>query len=173
MKTITIFCSSKQNLRNEYKESVKKVIRGLNSENYCLAYGGGTTGLMGLVRSEWCGQLITSNVIKFVEEGITDTYVFDNIVDRQKKLVEIGNAYLIFPGGYGTHYEMLEVITKNDIKETNKPIFILNVEGIFDGLIDHIKKLIQDGFISHTLDDLNIHIETDSDKLVEIIENIL
>jgi uncharacterized protein (TIGR00730 family) len=173
MKTITIFCSSKQNLRNEYSENVKKVIKGLNPGEYQLAYGGGTTGLMGIVRSEWRGQLITSNVTKFVEEGVTDTYVFDNIVDRQKKLVDLGNAYLIFPGGYGTHYEMLEVITKNDIKETNKPIFILNVGGIFDMLIDHIKKLIKEGFISHSLDDLNIHIENNGDKLVEIIESVL
>lgn len=170
MKTITIFCSSKQNLNLVYKENVTKVIENLDRTKYVLAYGGGTTGLMGLVRSEWKGNLITSNMTKFVEDMIEDTYIFDNIVDRQKKLVEIGDAYLIFPGGYGTHYEMLEVITKNDVREANKPIFIFNVNNIFDDFILHIKKLCQEGFISHSFDQLHIFVENDYKKLVDIID---
>lgn len=173
MKTITIFCSSKQNLNPVYKENVTKVIENLDKTKFTLAYGGGTTGLMGVVRSEWKGGLITSNMTKFVEKGIDDTYVFDNIVDRQKKLVEIGDAYLIFPGGYGTHYEMLEVITKNDVKESYKPIFIFNVNNIFDDFILHIKKLCEEGFISHLFEELQIYIESDYEKLVEIIEMVL
>jgi uncharacterized protein (TIGR00730 family) len=173
MKTITIFCSSKQNLNSVYKENVTKVIQNLDIEKYTLAYGGGTTGLMGVVKSEWKGNLITSNMKKFVEVGVEDTFVFDNIVDRQKKLVEIGDAYLIFPGGYGTHYEMLEVITKNDVKEAHKPIFIFNVNNIFDDFILHIKKLCEEGFITHLFEELKIYVETDYEKLVEIIDMIL
>ena len=90
-----------------------------------------------------------SNSDIFVDENtIIDDYLFDNIIDRQKKLVELGHGYLVFPGGYGTHYETLEVITKNDIGEASKPIFILNTNGIFDGLIEHINKLISEGFIT-------------------------
>lgn len=173
MKTITIFCSSKQNLNPVYKENVTKVIENLDKTKYTLAYGGGTTGLMGVVRKEWKGNLVTSNMKKFVEEGIDDTYVFDNIVDRQKKLVEVGDAYLIFPGGYGTHYEMLEVITKNDVREANKPIFIFNVNNIFDDFILHIKKLCEEGFISHLFEELQIYIESDYEKLVDIIDMVL
>lgn len=173
MKTITIFCSSKQNLNDVYKKNVTSIIENLDKTKYTLAYGGGTNGLMGLVRSEWKGNLITSNMTKFVETGIDDTFIFDNIVDRQKKLVEIGDAYLIFPGGYGTHYEMLEVITKNDVKEANKPIFIFNVNNIFDDFILHIKKICQEGFISHSFEELQIYVESDYEKIIKVIDIVL
>lgn len=171
--TITIFCSSKQNLNNVYKLNVRNVIEQLDTQKYTLAYGGGTIGLMGLVRECWQGNLVTSNMTKFVEDGIEDTFVFDNIIDRQKKLVEVGDCYLIFPGGYGTHYEMLEVITKNDVKEANKPIFIFNVNNIFDDFILHIKKLILEGFISHSFDTLQIYVENNPADLIKKIDCVL
>jgi uncharacterized protein (TIGR00730 family) len=171
MKTITIFSSSKENLRDVYKENVTRIITNLNLNKYKIAYGGGSTGLMGIIRKQWKGELISSNVEKFVETGFTDTFVFDNMVDRQKKLVELGDCYLIFPGGIGTHYEMLEVITKNDIKESNKPIFILNTDGIFDCLINHLEKLKKEGFITRSFEELNIYITSDPDILINIIDN--
>ena len=62
-------------------------------------------------------------------------FVFDNIHDRQKKLIELGDAYLILPGGCGTHYEFFQILTQNDIGETNKSIFIYTYY-YFDQLID-------------------------------------
>ena len=129
---------------------------------------------MGTVRDTWVnasGTIISSNIDKFIEVGITDDYLFDNIIDRQKKLVELGQCYLVFPGGYGTHYETLEVITKNDIGEASKPIFILNTNEIFDGLINHIKKLIQEGFITRNFEKLNIFVETEPEELVRKINS--
>ena len=78
-----------------------------------------------------CGKIISSNVTKFVEPDIDDDYVFDNINERQRKLVDLGDAYLILPGGYGTCSEMFEVMTKNDIGESSKPIFIFNLFQLF------------------------------------------
>ena len=170
MKTITVFCSSKSNLNSIYKKNVINLIRNIDTKKYNLAYGGGTIGLMGLVRSEWQGNIISSNMTKFIEDGIIDTFVFDNIIDRQKKLVEIGDSYLVLPGGYGTHYEMLEVITKNDVREANKPIFIFNVNNIFDSFISHIKKLCYEGFITRDFDQLQIYVENDYIKLISLIE---
>lgn len=177
---LTVFCSSKQNLNPVYYSKVEQFIKLLNPNIYVIVYGGGTGGLMGTVRKAWIenldstgtpGSIITSNINKFVEPGIPDDYLFDNIIDRQKKLVELGDAYLVFPGGYGTHYETLEVITKNDIGEASKPIFILNINGIFDNLVIHIENLIAEGFITRSFSKLNIYVESDLDKLVEKINN--
>jgi len=102
---------------------------------------------------------------------IFDDYVFDNIIDRQKKLVELGDGYLILPGGYGTHYEMLEVITKNDVGEASKPIFIFNINKVFDCFIEHINNLVKEGFITRDLNKLNVHVESDAKELADIINN--
>lgn len=166
---LTVFCSSKQNLKQVYYSQTKKSIQLLNPLKFNIVYGGGSIGIMGTVRKSWLeigGNIISSNMHKFTEPDIVDDYLYDNIIDRQKKLVEIANGYLIFPGGYGTNYELLEVITKNDIGEASKPIFILNTNGIFNNFIRHIKKLINEGFITRDFEKLNVFVESDPAILI-------
>lgn len=169
---LTTFCSSKSNLNPIYYLMTSNLISNLDTSKYNIVYGGGSTGIMGVVRNSWLqvgGTIISSNVYKFVESGIIDDYLFDNIIDRQKKLVELGDGYLVFPGGYGTHYETLEVITKNDVGEASKPVFILNTNGIFDNFISQINLLIEEKFITRDFAKLNIFVESEPQLLLEKI----
>lgn len=171
---LSIFCSSKSNLNHKYYHQTQQLVSNLNPLKYNIVYGGGVGGIMGTVRKSWLnvgGTIISSNVTRFVEPGIVDDYLFDSIIDRQKKLVDLGAGYLIFPGGYGTHYEMLEVITVNDIGEVTKPVFILNIGGIFDNFISQINLLIDEGFITKNFSKLNIFVECEPAKLIEKIDN--
>ncbi len=175
MTNLTVFCSSKNNLNPIYYEHVSQLINLLDPNKINLVYGGGTNGLMGLVRSVWLeksGKIITANMHKFAEPDVPDDYLFDTIDDRQKKLVELGHGYLVLPGGYGTHFEALEVMTKNDIGECDKPIFILNINGIFDGLVEHINKLIQEGFITRDFKKIKVFISHDVENLATIINSL-
>lgn len=171
---LTTFCSSKSNLDSKYYLQTHQLISNLNPLKYNIVYGGGTGGIMGTVRKSWLeigGTIISSNITRFVEPGIEDDYLFDNIIDRQKKLVNLGDGYLVFPGGYGTHYEMFEVITANDIGEASKPVFILNIDGIFDNFVAQINLLISEGFITRDFVKLNIFVETNPEKLIMRINN--
>jgi uncharacterized protein (TIGR00730 family) len=171
---LSTFCSSKSNLNPKYYHQTHLLVSNLNPSKFNIVYGGGTAGIMGTVRKSWLevgGTIISSNVARFVEPGITDDYLFDNIIDRQKKLVDLGDGYLVFPGGYGTHYETLEVITKNDIGEASKPVFILNIDGIFDNFIAQINLLISEGFITRNFVKLNIFVESEPEKLILRINN--
>ena len=176
MKNLTVFCSSKNNLNPIYYAECSKLISLLNPNNISIVYGGGTTGLMGTVRNtflENSGTVITSNMTKFVEPGIYDNYVFDNLDDRQKKLMELGNGYLILPGGYGTHFEMLEAMTNNDIGESSKPIFIFNCRNIFDNLLLQLAKLVEEGFITKNLEKINTYVISDPKILADKINELL
>lgn len=171
---LSTFCSSKSNLKSIYYLQTNQLISNLNPSKYNIVYGGGTGGIMGTVRKSWLevgGTIISSNITRFVEPDITDDYLFDNIIDRQKKLVDLGDGYLVFPGGYGTHYEMLEVITANDIGQASKPVFILNIDGIFNNFITQINLLIKEGFITRDFVKLNIFVESEPEKLIERINN--
>lgn len=174
--SLTVFCSSKQNLNPIYYSQVEQFIKKLDSDKFNIIYGGGTNGIMGVVRKTWLdksGTIISSNINKFAEPEIFDDYLFDNIIDRQKKLVELGDGYLVFPGGYGTHYETLEVITKNDIGESSKPIFILNTNGIYDNFVNQINLLIEEQFITRSFEKLNVFVESDISILLEHINKHL
>ncbi len=172
MHNLTIFCSSKNNLAPIYYDQVVELINLIDINKFNLVYGGGSNGLMGCVRKTWLskfGKIISSNMYKFIEYGIPDDYLFDNIDDRQKKLIELGDGFLILPGGYGTHFEALEVMTKNDIGESSKPIFILNTNGVFDGFIQHLDKMIIEGFITRDFNKIKVFIANDPKELANLI----
>jgi len=175
MKTLTIFCSGKTGIKEKYIQSVNKLISGLDTEKIQIAYGGGNIGLMGVVRDAYLykgGKIITSNIHKFTIDGMQDDYLFDNITERQSKLIELGDIFLALPGGYGTIYELLEVITKNQIEEISKEVIIYNYKGIYDYLLKQMDKLREDGFIKHDLDWYKIKIFTDEEELCNYINNL-
>jgi uncharacterized protein (TIGR00730 family) len=174
MLNLTVFCSSKNNLNSNYYNDVSELVSNLNTNKFSIVYGGGSTGLMGTLRKTWLGcsgKIITSNISKFVEPGIPDDYVFETIDDRQKKLIELGDGYLVLPGGYGTHFEALEVMTKNDIGEASKPIFILNTNGVFDGLIAHMNKLYNEGFITRDFEKIKVYVKSNPLELANLINS--
>lgn len=176
MLNLTVFCSSKNDIDSNFYVQSEKLIKLLNYQNITIVYGGGTNGLMGHIRKIFVGlggKVISSNIKKYTEEGIHDDYLYDNIDERQQKLVELGDAYLVLPGGYGTCFEMLEVMTKNDIGEQSKPIFIFNCNGIFNNLIRTLDDLRNNGFISRNLNQIKVFVSDNAVELAARINNLL
>jgi len=174
MKILTIFCSGKIGVKQEYLEEVKTLINLFDTKKITIAYGGGNVGLMGTVSDTYKakgGKLITSNIKKFTVDGYPDDYIFDNITERQSKLIELGDVFLALPGGFGTIYELLEVITKNQIDEISKPVYIYNYKGIYDNFMRLIDDLQKEGFIKHDLEWYNIQVFTDPKELVDALHN--
>jgi uncharacterized protein (TIGR00730 family) len=172
MKILTIFCSGKIGVKQEYLEEIHTLVNSFDTEKITIAYGGGNVGLMGVVSDTYKakgGKLITSNIKKFTVDGYPDDYIFDNITERQSKLIELGDIFLALPGGFGTIYELLEVITKNQIGEISKPVYIYNYKGIYDNLVKLITDLQKEGFIKHDLEWYKIRVFTDPKELVDAI----
>lgn len=175
MKTVTIFCSGKTGIKEEYIRSIQKFVNHLDENKIRIAYGGGNVGLMGVVREAYLdkgGKIITSNIHKFVVPEMPDDYLYDNITERQSKLIELGDMFLALPGGYGTIYELLEVITKNQIGEMSKPVYIFNYKGIYNNLIEQFKVLEEEGFIKHPFEWYKIKIINDEIELANELNNI-
>lgn len=174
MKKVTVFGSSKNDLDPFYFQQTERLMNLLDPDQFTLVYGGGNKGLMALTR-KFKGKVVSSNLYKFVPddtEFVKDDFLFDTIEERQSKMMELGDMYLILPGGYGTHYEMLEVITKNDIGQTKKPIFIFNLNHVFDTLIIHLHDLYQKGFITRDLFSLHVYNISEPESLAEIMNQI-
>jgi len=168
MKTITAFASSKNGLEEIYYTQTNRLMNLLDPEKITLVYGGGHIGIMACIRT-FTGKVISSNLYKFADSLLPkDDYLFETIEERQHKMVEMGEMYLILPGGYGTHYEALEVMTKNDIGQTNKPIFMLNVNGIFDLFLQHIDDLNKKGFLQN-VSFLYFYVSSDPEELAQMI----
>lgn len=56
-------------------------------------------------------------------------------------MIELGDAFIAFPGGTGTLDEITEIMTKVALKQINAPCIVYNLNGYYDSLkvlLDHM-----------------------------------
>lgn len=175
MKNLSVFCSGKNNLQKKYVDVSNDLISLIDEKKYRIVYGGGTSGLMGEVRKKFLekgGTIITSNLVRFEESEIPDTFIFDKISDRQQKLMELGDIFLVLPGGIGTIFEAIQVLTSNYIGEFSKEIILLNYNNLYDNLIRQMDVLQEEGFLKYSLGDLRMKVFDDYKKLAYYLNEL-
>ena len=174
MKTIGIFCSGKNSLKQEYIDISKILISSIDPKKFAIAYGGGTTGIMGYVRNSFLekgGKVISSNLYRFQEPEIEDDYIFEKISDRQAKLIEISDIFLVLPGGIGTLFETMQVLTGNYIGEGFKEIIFFNYNGLYDLCLEQMSVLQREGFLKYNLEQLQMKIFTNYDDILNYLNS--
>jgi hypothetical protein len=62
-------------------------------------------------------------------------------------MVELADAFLILPGGYGTLEELLEVVTWAQLRLHTKPCILINTAGYWDGLLALLDTAVEAGFL--------------------------
>jgi hypothetical protein len=65
---------------------------------------------------------------------------------RKRRMFELADAFVSFPGGIGTLDETIEIITWRQLGLHTKPILICNIAGSAQGLIGAIEGAIARGF---------------------------
>jgi uncharacterized protein (TIGR00730 family) len=67
--------------------------------------------------------------------------------ERKARMVELADAFLILPGGYGTLEEMLEAVTWAQLGLHAKPVILINTAGYWDGLLQFLDTAVEAGFL--------------------------
>ena len=151
IKSLTIFCSSSNSLSEDYYIMAEDLGKFLCSKSITIIYGGGKVGLMGKVSfsSHNMGGKVIGIIPKFlnskekINSQTTKTIIVEDMHERKKKLFEMGDAFLILPGGSGTIEEASEIISWKFLGLHNKKIIIFNYKKYWDPLInmyDHAEK---------------------------------
>ena len=155
IKALTVFCGSKSGNNPIFLQVATALGNLLAHENIELVYGGGNKGLMGAV-SNGCldqGGKVIGIMPKLLLEweaqhtGLNELIITENMHDRKKILYEKGDAGLVLPGGMGTLDELFEMLTWNNLKIHNKKVFILNIDGYYDALIQLLENMDTNGFM--------------------------
>ncbi len=159
-KSIAVFCGSKTGNDPQYVLDAAVLGKQLAEKNMLLIYGGGNKGIMGAVANavlENKGQVI--GVIPEVllgweqqHEGISELIVVENMHTRKRIMYEKCDAAIILPGGFGTLDELFEILTWNQLSIHDKAIYILNTNGFYNFLLDHMKKMVDENFLYGTLE---------------------
>jgi uncharacterized protein (TIGR00730 family) len=157
MNSICVFCGSSMGVRPEYRLGALELARVLLERKIKLIYGGANVGLMKILADailEGGGEVIGIMPKLLVEKevahlNLTKMYVVGNMSERKSMMVEMSDAFIAMPGGFGTLDELAEVITYNQLRLTDKPIGILNVAGFFDPLLTFFDHITEEGFLRH------------------------
>lgn len=156
MKSICIYCGSRTGNYPDLMPMAYKVGEQIAKAGHTVVYGGANVGLMGQVADGALSKggrvlgVIPQLIFDFevAHEGITELHQVDNMHQRKLKMMELSDAFIALPGGFGTMDELNEIITWRQIKLHDKPIAILNHNGFYDHYLEFIKVSVKAGLIS-------------------------
>tara|TARA_Y100001970_G_scaffold284314_1_gene401401 strand:- start:20 stop:574 length:555 start_codon:yes stop_codon:yes gene_type:complete len=154
IKSLTIYCSSSNNLKNKYYDLSVEIGQFLGKKNIKIIYGGGSIGMMGYIsRSAMSvGGKVVGVIPKFLDKkeiinnDITETIIVNTMSERKEKLFQLGDAILILPGGSGTIEEATEIISWKFLGIHKKNIIIYNYDNYWSHLLDMYKKAEENNF---------------------------
>jgi uncharacterized protein (TIGR00730 family) len=158
---LAIFCGSKKGNSSIYEQDAKVLAGILAEKKVELIYGGGRSGLMGVVADTVMeqGGIVRGVIPKILTEwehqhdSISELMVVDDMHIRKRKLYELCDAAIILPGGFGTLDELFEILTWNQLSIHDKRIFIMNSGGFYDHLLAHMRKLSDEDFLYGNLEE--------------------
>lgn len=175
-KRVCVFCGSSPGKKQSYQVAAIELGHELVKRNIDLVYGGGSTGLMGLVsQSVYDGGRHVIGVIprtlmprEITGETVGEVKAVSGMHQRKAEMARHADAFIALPGGYGTLEELLEVITWAQLGIHDKPVGLLNVDGYYNSLLSFIDKAVDEGFIKPNARHIIISAPTANELLTKL-----
>ena len=146
---ITVYLGANEGNDPFLKETVRELGAWIGTNGNTLVYGGSKSGLMGELAESVLqagGKVIGVEPQFFIDAGfvydeITELITTKDMSERKAKMIELGDAFIAFPGGTGTLEEITEVMSKVSLKHLDAPCILYNLNGYYDSLkqlLDHM-----------------------------------
>lgn len=153
---ITVYLGAKQGNDPTLLDAVCELGQWIGTEKNTLVYGGSKTGLMGELAQSVLyagGEVIGIEPQFFIDEGfqydeLTELIITKDMAERKAKMIELGDAFIAFPGGTGTLEEIAEVMSKVSLKHMTAPCILYNLNGYYNGLKTLMDHMIEKGLSS-------------------------
>lgn len=177
-RTVTIFGSARIQEDNPYYQAAYETAYKLAEADYAVVSGGGH-GIMGAANKgayEAGGDSIGFNIHLPHEQTLndytTDSYAFSHFAPRKIVMTMFANAYVYFPGGFGTLDELAEIITLIQTGKTTKAPLILYGTEFWDDLDEMIKDTMLDDMKLISEGDEELYTITDDvDEVVRLVKS--
>ena len=155
MKKICIFCGSSMGFDPIYKEKAAELGHVLADHGCELLFGGGSVGLMKVIADVMMerGCKVTGTITKHLldmhvgHDGIDELIVVESMAERKKILEDMADGFIALPGGIGTMDEFFEAYVLSQLRVFDKPVALYNVNGYYDGIVEFIKHIANEGFM--------------------------
>jgi len=152
---MAVYCGSANGAREEFRAEAVALGMAIAEAGFGLVYGGASVGLMGAVADaalavggEVIGVLPAVLADREIEHpGLSALEFVPTMHDRKARMVELADAFLVLPGGYGTLDELMEVVTWAQLRMHAKPCILVNSTGYWDGLLRFLDSAVAAGFV--------------------------
>lgn len=148
---ITVYLGANEGNDPFFKEAVRELGAWIGTNGNTLVYGGSKSGLMGELAESVLqagGKVIGVEPQFFIDAGfvydeITELITTKDMSERKAKMIELGDAFIAFPGGTGTLEEITEVMSKVSLKHLDAPCILYNLNGYYDSLKQLLEHMIE------------------------------
>lgn len=139
---ITVYLGANKGNDDSLERAAKELGQWIGDSGHALVYGGSKTGLMGILAESAVksgGKVTGVEPEMFIQsevqyDGVTELIVTKDFPERKRKMIELGDAFIAFPGGTGTLEEIAEVISQTALEQLDAPCILYNLNGYYDGL---------------------------------------
>ena len=144
---ITVYLGANEGNDPFLKETVRELGAWIGTNGNTLVYGGSKSGLMGELAESVLqagGKVIGVEPQFFIDAGfVYDEITTKDMSERKAKMIELGDAFIAFPGGTGTLEEITEVMSKVSLKHLDAPCILYNLNGYYDSLKQLLEHMIE------------------------------
>jgi len=152
--SVAVFCGSHMGDDPVFRAAATGLGQALAGEGMRLVYGGGRVGLMGAVAdgAVAAGGTVIGVIPEFLRraevahEGLSELIVTEDMHTRKRRMFELSDAFVSFPGGLGTLDETFEILTWRQLRLHDKPIVICDINRSAGPLLALMEAVIGAGF---------------------------
>lgn len=122
-----------------------------------LLYGGACCGTMGKIAdaamengAEVHGiipDFFKDYEFEVIHPRLTRLTRVKSMSERKEMLIEQSDAFVALPGSYGTLDELFETLVLVQLKQIEKPVFLLNLGGFYSPLLEQLETMHTAGFL--------------------------
>ena len=151
---ITVYLGASVGNDPAFLPAVQELGNWIGAHGHALVYGGSKSGLMGALADsvlEAGGHVTGVEPSFFIEaefqhDGIDDLIVTSDMAERKAKMIELGDAFIAFPGGTGTLEEISEVVSKICLGQLSQPCVFYNLNGFYNDMRAFLQRMVDAGF---------------------------
>ncbi|PVX52650.1 hypothetical protein C7377_0980 [Balneicella halophila] len=173
---IAVYCSSSDAIADKYFADARKVGKAIAKAGHTLLYGGTFMGLMGALAKEnmkYGGKRVGVICEKIIDmEGVVlddeNLLTVETLSLRKAKLVELADAHVVLPGGFGTLDEAMSILAMKQVGESEAPVVFLSTDGFYTSLQLQFQKFYKEFFAGENFKEA-YHFINKVEELCELI----
>lgn len=172
---VTMFGSARMSPENPYYQICVDVAKRLSDEGFAVISGGGPGIMEAANKGAFQGASASVGLnIELPHEQKTNPWQnivlnFRHFFARKVAFVKYADAYVVFPGGFGTMDELMEVLTLMQTRKIKRIPVILVGTSFWQGFLDWIKTQMSDANLIAPLDLNLVQVIDEPSNIVDAI----